>query len=280
MTPSRVRRITACALAGVLVGCSGGGADDAERRTPEATPSTSATASTPPEPPRPASGRCYALSYDDAVAPTATRPPVPCGRPHTAQTFHVGTLATVVDGHLLAVDSERARRQVAAECTTRFRRHVGGSTEQRRLSLLKPVWFSPTVEESDSGQAWFRCDVIAVAGAGRLAPLSGQLAGVLDRPAGRDRFGLCSPVGPGARGFRHVLCSDTDAWRAVLTLPLRPGRNGAWPGRTRPAAAETRCADAARRRAADVLNVVWGFEAPTREQWAAGQRYGFCWAPS
>lgn len=279
MTATLVRVLAGFLLAGVLAACSGDGDDAAERETPADDATASAEPTTASAPPRPANGACYSLAYDEAVAPTAPNDPVPCTRPHTSQTYFVGNLATVVDGHLLAVDSERARRQVAAGCTTRFRQHVGGSTEERRLTLLKPVWFSPTVEQSDSGQSWFRCDVVAVAGAGELAPLTGQLRGVLDRVPGRARYGLCSPAKPGERGFRHIVCSDNDAWRAVLTVPVRPGRKGAWPGRTSPAAAETRCADAARERASDLTNVVWGYESPTREQWAAGQRYGFCWAP-
>jgi hypothetical protein len=31
--------------------------------------------------------------------------------------------------------------------------------------------------------------------------------------------------------------------------------------------------------AADPLQFEFGWEWPTREQWANGQRYGYCWVP-
>ena len=41
---------------------------------------------------------------------------MPCSERHTAQTIHVGRLDTVVDGHALAVDSDRVLHQLATTC--------------------------------------------------------------------------------------------------------------------------------------------------------------------
>ena len=88
-------------------------------------------------------------------------------------TFFVGDLDQTVDGHLLAVDSDLVQEQVAEQCPPRLDGFIGGSTEDRRLSMLRPVWFTPTIEESDAGARWFRCDVVALAADGELAPLTG-----------------------------------------------------------------------------------------------------------
>jgi hypothetical protein len=264
-------------LLGLLAGCSGG-----DEGKPDAEPTSSAPVVTgePATPaPQPRNGRCYALSYDDALAPTTQRDPVGCRRKHTSQTFFVGPLDTMVDGHLLAVDSRRVRAQLARECPRRFAAYVGGSSEERRLSMLATAWFSPTLDQSDEGQAWLRCDVIALARPGALAPLTGSLAKVLDSSAGRARWGRCATGKPGTKGSEHVVCSRNDAWRAVATFGVPAGRRGAWPGEAAARRAGAPCEDRARDLADDPLSVTWGVEPPTKKQWAAGQRHGFCWAP-
>ena len=99
--------LLAVLLAGLLAGCSGSDDDRAEPRTGPSPPSPRRPRPRrrPQPAPRPEVKACYRLAYDEAVAPTSRRKPVPCEREHTATTFHVGTLDAVVDGHLLAVDS-------------------------------------------------------------------------------------------------------------------------------------------------------------------------------
>lgn len=269
-----------------LAGCSGPEEDGGTRPsgapsgTPSGIPSGSISSPGPvratpvPEPPE---GACYRLAYAEAVAPTSAAEPVGCGQAHTARTFAVGRLDTVVAGHLLAVDSERVRAQVAEECPDRFPGFVGGDLAARRLSVLRPVWFTPSVEESDEGASWYRCDVVALAGSEQLAPLEGPLEGVLDAPGGRERWGLCATAEPGTAGSERVPCGAEHAWRAVRVVDL--GRGG-YPGAD---VAEDRgqapCEDAGRAAADDPLDFRWGYEWPTAEQWEAGQTYGLCWVP-
>lgn len=269
-------RLAALLALCLLAGC--GDSDD----PPEPVSSTTTarpTATAEPAKPvkRPPVRACYRLAYDDAVAPTNDRAPVPCDREHTSVTFLVGELDTVVAGRLLAVDSARVQEQVATDCPRAFGRFVGGSVEDRRLSMLRAVWFTPTVEESDEGADWFRCDVIAVAADERLAPLTGPMAGVLDTEAGRDRYAMCGTAEPGTDGFRRVICSAAHSWRALSTVPF-PGSG--YPGEARVrAAGEEPCEAAGRAAADDALNFRWGYEWPTEGQWDAGQTYGICWAP-
>ncbi|HEY0949521.1 septum formation family protein [Nocardioides sp.] len=270
----------AAALAGgllALTGCSED-AEPAADRSPTPTPTTSA-----PDPPVataapvPAERTCYRLAYDEAVAPTADQEPVDCQTRHTSVTYAVGRLDNVVDGHLLAVDADRVQAQVAAACPERLAPFVGGTREDRQLSMLRAVWFTPSVEESDAGAAWFRCDVVALAGPDRLAPLTGRVAGVLDDPAGRERYGMCGTAQPGTKGFERVVCSAKHSWRAIAVVPLA---GDAYPGeKSVRAAGEDPCSDAGAAAADSALDYEWGYEWPTAEQWGSGQHYGRCWAP-
>lgn len=228
-------------------------------------------------PPTPADRACYQLTPAQAVAPTSEVPAVDCGDRHTARTFAVGQLDTVVDGHLLAVDADRVQRQVARACPQRFAEFVGGDREARRLTMLRPVWFTPTLAESDAGANWFRCDVIAVARDRRLEPLTGRLEGVLSRPEGRDRYAVCGTAAPGSPSFDRVVCTAQHSWRAIRTVDV-PGSTYPGPQAAR-AAGQRVCEAAGRARAEDPLEFRWGYEWPTPAQWRRGQTWGTCWIP-
>jgi hypothetical protein len=268
--------VVAAALA--LAGCTGGGAEAPSAGESQASESpTVHRATTPPRPDRDA---CYRLTYDDAVAPSSEAEPVGCRQRHNARTFHVGSLDLVVGDRLVAVDSERARSQVRASCDRRFAEYVGGSAEDRRLTMLATSWFRPTIEQSDAGQAWFRCDLIATSAPGRLAPLTGRLRGVLDSGAAADRWGRCATAKPGREGAQHVICSSRRAaWRAVATVDVPAGTQGRYPGVAAAKEAGNACEDTARGLTDDPLTFTWGYEWPTKEQWLGGRRYGFCWMP-
>jgi hypothetical protein len=203
--------------------------------------------------------------------------PVPCRRKHTALTYYVGTLDTVVDGHLLAVDAEQVRAQVAQECPRRLPRSLNTDPGPLRLTVLRPVWFSPTLAQSDQGQDWFRCDVIALAGPERLAPLSRDLVGALGTPSGRAAYAVCGTAEPGAPGFQRVICSHRHSWRAITVYEIPGDRYPGQPQARR--SGETRCQGAAEAVAKDPLSYQWGYDWPTADQWRSGQHFGLCWAP-
>lgn len=273
------RAVVAGALAtGLLLGaCSPSEDQDAgSDPTTSASPGTASnTATTPAEPtPAPRAGRCYRLSFDEAVSPESEVAPVGCAKKHTAQTFHVGTLDLLQDGHLLAVDSRRAREQVTSVCRDRLRRHVGGDV---RLSMLAAVWFTPDHAAADTGADWFRCDVVALAGDDTLAQLPRRSAGLLTGD-GANAWAMCGTAAPGTRGFNRVPCSARHTWRALRAVELS---GSDYPdGKAVAAAMATPCRDAARDVAADPLDVEWSEEAPTKQQWRSGRRYGLCWAPA
>jgi Septum formation len=243
----------------------------------------------PDPPPRRA---CYRLSIKKALAPTNASRPRPCRddgdqgttnrRKLTSMTFYVGSLRTFAEGHLMAVDSAAVQRQVSTVCPSRLPKFLGGSVESLRLSVFRAVWFTPTLAESDSGADWFRCDVVALATPGRLAPLTGDIRGVLNGDFAAA-YGLCGTARPDAPGFRRVSCAQAHTWRALRSVDI-PGRD--YPGaRAVQAEGVTPCTEAAREEAQDTLDFQWGYEWPSRRQWTGfkrglAQRYGVCWAPA
>ena len=260
------------ALLLLLTACSAGDPDSA----PEPSPSASVS-SAPPAPAAPKVGNCHRLSFDQATDPVDSGEPVPCGQPHTAETTRVGTLSQLADGHLLAVDSRTVQERIAKACPSSLAPYVGGDLTTQRLSRLEIVWFSPTVEEADAGADWFRCDVVGLRSEGRLLALPARMKGALDQPGALDTLGTCGTASPSARDFQRVACSVPHSWRAVDVVALpRSTRYLAAPATT---AADAACQDVASARADGALSYTWAFEWPARAQFAAGQRYGYCWVP-
>jgi hypothetical protein len=267
-------RTLAAAIALVTGGATLVACSDDQPSAPQTT-STPRVAPTPPaSPPRRA---CYALDFDEALKATNASAPVPCSGPHTAATIRVGTINPVVDGHLLAVDSDIVQQQIARKCRARLATHLGGDEETRRLSRLTVVWFSPTLAQSDAGALWYRCDLVALEGRERLAPLPRSTSDLLAADKALDRFGTCGTASPAAERFQRVICSQRHSWRARATIDLPDGAK--YLGKAAGAAADSACRDIEARLASDILELRWSFEWPTRDQWEAGQRYGFCWTP-
>jgi hypothetical protein len=240
---------------------------------PDAAPSAA-----PPEPPQ--KRACYRLRPGQLTRPTNDSVRVACRGRHTATTIAVGRIDSVVDGHLLAVDARHVQRRIARTCPRRLDDFLGGDPEARALSRFAVVWFSPTVAQNDRGADWFRCDVVAFAGADTLLPLPppGRLKGILDDEAALDRFGLCGTAAPGAKNFSRVACARRHSWRAVSTIPLD---GDSYPGRQAVReAGDAPCRDQVRALAGAPDRFRYGWEWPTRAQWRRGQHHGFCWAPA
>ena len=258
-----------------LAGCSDP-TPPASRPSPSQSSSSSVPSpTTATAPPRPVKNSCHRLTYAQAVSPVVGGADVPCTKRHTSQTYKIGRLSLVSSGHLVAVDSPSVQDAVASSCTPLLGKHVGGSPEDLRLSMVQAVWFTPSVEDAAAGADWFRCDVVALATTGRLATLPRSTEGLV---GSSDRFAMCGTASPDAVSFKRVPCSSRHTWVAVSSVPLT--------GKSYPSAAvasqqmESTCRSAARARAEDPLDFTWSEERPSRAQWDAGQRYGICWVPA
>ena len=276
---SLLHRAAALLVPAVLVvaaGCSSADSADDSDTAPEPSPRASAT-SAPPAPAAPAVGSCHDLTVAQATDPVDPGGEVPCARPHTSVTFKVGEIAPVVDGHLLAIDSESVRTQIADSCPDSPGAFVGGDRTTQRLSRFEVVWFSPSLEDADAGANWYRCDVVALRSEGNLLPLPRRLKGVLDQEGALDRFGTCGTAAPDKRGFARVACSERHSWRAVDVVDLPA--DARYLAKDVAAQGDSTCKDVAAERADGALQYTWSFEWPTRAQWSTGQRYGYCWVP-
>jgi Septum formation len=271
----RPRLLVLAGLALALTACSGSDSS-APRADPTpvlSSPTTRATRTPPPKPPPPPGAHtCYRLGYDQALAPTNGQKPVPCDGAHTAITFFVGRF-----DEKLAVDGAPVHRLESTVCPRRFAAFVGGTLDARRLSLLRTVWFTPTVDDAALGAHWFQCVAIALRGDQQLALLSGPLQGALDRPDARDHYALCGTAEPGSDGFEQRICALSHSWRALRTVAFAAGP---YPGEDQVrSAGQTPCRDAGRAVADDPLNYRWSYQWPTAQQWQGGQTWGVCWAP-
>lgn len=252
-------------------GCSSG---DGPASAP-ATATTGTGTTAPPKAPR--VGACYRLDVGAALRATSNRPSVPCARRHTSVTVSVGTIRPVVDGHLLALDSTRVQRQIADRCRRAVDAHVGGSVSRQRLSRVQAVWFNPTPEQVDAGALWYRCDLVISAGNRAFAALPRRTTGLLNGASAMSRWGTCGTAAPSATSFQRVLCSARHSWRARATTTLPAGT--AYLSKAATKVANGRCRDVAAGLSPHSSKLRWAFEWPTRDQWRAGQRYGFCWTP-
>jgi Septum formation len=232
-------------------------------------------------PPKPAAKACYQVKLTQLTRPTNQSKPVSCAGRHDAQTIFVGRLRTSAAGHSKAVDSAAVQRHLTTTCSGKFAKFVGGSQDVRSLSRFKVVWFRPTLSQADRGPDWFRCDLIAFAKQNALLrlPPSHALQGVFDKADGLDTYGLCGTAAPGAHGFARVICSQKHTWRAIATIPIAGGKKYPGVAAVRDVGDRT-CKSRARQRTGFSLKFSYGWEWPTRKQWAdAAQHYGYCWAP-
>ncbi|MFT4084682.1 MAG: septum formation family protein [Nocardioides sp.] len=262
------------AAAATATACGGSPDSGPSSPSPSAPAPSQTTASAAPVP---AMRACYDMTFDQALAPTTRTDAVDCTDAHTTMTYRVGHLDSLAGDHLLAVDSTQVQNQVATTCPSALQRFLGGDVEDLRLSMLRPVWFTPTVAESEAGQGWYRCDVIAVAGSDKLLDLTGRLKGVLDDADRAATYAMCGTAKPGTTGFERVPCGLDHTWKAISTVAFPAGD---YPGVAQAKSlGEDTCKSAARKVADDALDYQWGYEYPTRAQWNSGQTYGVCWAP-
>ena len=267
-------------LVAVCGSCSGSGSSSPEAaETPVVhsstpTPTETIPPSRPPKPPAPPPvGACYRLGYAEVLAPTRDKQPSPCSGIHTAVTYFVGSY-----DKSLPVDGKVVHDRESTVCPRRFAAYVGGTVEDRRLSMLRAVWFTPTVEQAARGAHWFQCVAIALQGEQHLAFIRGPLEHALDSTDLRDHYALCATAEPGTAGFEQRICAAPHSWTALSTVPFAPGP---YPGVDQVrSAGQQPCSDAGRAAATDPLNYRWSYTWPTLQQWRAGQTYGVCWAPS
>jgi Septum formation len=221
---------------------------------------------------------CHALSAEQVRQPHDTKDPVRCRDDHTTQTYYVGTfdLSIISDRSPSTADIAEF---VTPRCDRKFNRWIGGDRVTRILSRVHPVWFVPDARDIKLGARWFRCDVVVSASDSRLAPLPRNTEGMLDSDSALNRYGLCSRGSPERPHAKIVACSQPHTWQAFTALGFGSHGSDRFPDRDQRREARQRCIDQAREEQDFPLEWTYGWQAPTRNEWAAGMRWGVCWVP-
>jgi hypothetical protein len=222
----------------------------------------------------PRSGACRDLRAADLERPSNASPVVPCTKPHTAETFAVGTLPEETGS---SYDDRRHSRFAFDTCSRAFRDFLDADDSLALRIQLSWAWFRPSQRGWDRGARWYRCDVVGGPdGATRLRDLPVEARGLFatERP---DEWLTCARGTTVARATK-VPCSEPHDWRAVTAikvgLPDDP-----YPGdRIVQVRSRDRCSDwvgAWSNYAPDYdFGYTWFHEA----EWETGNRRSVCWA--
>jgi hypothetical protein len=221
---------------------------------------------------------CHALSAEHVQRPHDNKDPVRCRDDHTTQTYYVGTFDLSIIGDRNPSTADIAEF-VTPRCDQMFKRWVGGDRETRILSRVHPVWFVPNTHDIRLGARWFRCDLVVSATDSRLDRLPRNTEGMLDSDSALNRYGLCSRGSPEGPHARIVVCSRPHTWQAFTTLGFGSHGSDNFPDHDQRRDARQRCIDKAREQQAFPLEWTYGWQAPTRDEWADGMRWGVCWVP-
>ncbi|MGA9346895.1 MAG: septum formation family protein [Nocardioidaceae bacterium] len=276
------RTAVAAGLLIVLTGCglssSSGGSDpttDPTTGTTKERATGSAAASAPA--PAPRSDTCHELTFGQIGRYANSSAPVPCAKPHTSYTFAVQQLPSDVAFKGVDIGNDAVQEKASLQCRSAYASYVGGSAAVRSLSRLSVTYFLPSQPDFDKGARWVRCDVIGLQSSRVLADLPLELKGFNTRDTALDDYGLCSQGDPGTTGAMLVMCSQDHTFRALSALRLGADSD-AYPGES---VAMTDGQKRCDKLVSDTLGVGGGYSYawtyPSADDWANGQRFGFCW---
>lgn len=223
----------------------------------------------------PGNGLCRVLDAKAVAAPSDDTDPVDCSKPHTAQTFHVGTF----DEHATqdtAYDDESLGTTVAKACRPRFLKFTGATDSLALRTVVTWAWWRPSEEAWKEGARWFRCDVIARSTAKGLGPLPRTAKGLLlGIPA--DRWMVCAD-GRTVADAPRMACTEKHTWRAVSAVSVGKAKDP-WPG-SRLVEVRSRdfCSDWVGAWTNYSLDYEFAYTWFGKDDWASGNRLSVCWA--
>jgi hypothetical protein len=267
---------------GLLVsGCSGSHDKAASTSTSTTSASSAATSTAPAThpakqpPPAPPVAQCRDLGYRDVAVFFNDTQPVPCSSTHTAYTFAVEQLPSRIAFQGVKIQNDAIQSAAADRCHAAFRRFVGGNDATRALARLSVTYFLPRQIGFHLGARWVRCDVVALKTARTLAPLPAKLQGFLDSPSALTTYGVCSKGKPGVS--RLLMCSERHEYRAVAAIRLG-GATAPYPGlKATVDLGTTRCKKLVAKQLGVTSGFTYSWTYPSTTDWAAGQRFGYCW---
>jgi Septum formation len=220
-------------------------------------------------------GACRVLSPADVAQPSNASDPIPCDRPHTAQTYAVVSLPERFSD--AAYDDPAVAAYAYRTCSRRFVTYTGADASLAMRTILSWAWFRPSTSAWKDGARWYRCDVVGGGDQTRAyVDLPEQAKGLLlGRP--KDSWMVCA-TGATVSGSVKVPCDQRHDWRAVTTIVL--GQAGdPYPG-DREVQARTRdfCSKSVGAWLDYPVDYDFGYSWFHRAEWDAGNRRSVCWA--
>ena len=256
--------LLALVLALVLGACGGGDKGDEKKAEDKPSDSTSSPGSEEPapDPEYGAStvGDCHRMTAAQSVASVDASRKVGCGAAHTSVVAHVAFLKQPV-----TPTTPLAKRRALGKrlCQPAYQRLAGGTLADRATSILTWTMFTPGQAELERGARWVRCDVVARSGT-KLVRLPAKTP--LLAQGVPDELRICQ-----TDAGVDVSCAQQHAFR-VEAVYRAVGK--AYP--TPPAYTAV-----ARARCRQLLGSFGGYwQPPSREGWAAGDRFVRCLRPA
>ena len=279
----------ALAAAALLLSACGGAQDVADAGTgstattpsgvatsastpPEATPTgTTTTATAPPEPQpdaRPVVGDCYNTARTAFSHQRDGSAPVPCTKPHTAETFAVFNVGTAP----LPNDIDRIWRV----CQPRFASYVGLSPTVSTLGLTVIL---PSLTQTQAGQGWIRCDAIQQPSynGNRGVSRTGSVKGALDGGV-PPAFRGCALHWPKVnQAVIFTSCRRSHQAELIPESLTLGGPSAPFPGvATTKSRSQTFCESTFQDYVSETLNYYYYY--PTAASWQSGSHDTTCWA--
>jgi Septum formation len=230
---------------------------------------TTADRTTPPK-----LGACYRLTPKQTDNPSSDQAPVSCARPHTAQTFAVGTLPASTGK---SYSDAGHGSWIYPRCESAFEKFLSVDESMALRVQLSWAWFRPSERGWGKGARWYRCDLVggsAQATSYRDLP---AMAKGLFRAKPPEQWLTCAQGATVLKG-KKVPCSERHDWRAVTTIKLG-GPQDAYPGdRLVEVRSRDFCSDSVGAWMNYPVNYEFGYTWFHEAEWKAGTRRSVCWA--
>jgi hypothetical protein len=219
-------------------------------------------------------GACYVLVPADTQKSSNATEPVPCGKPHTSETFAVGTLPESTGK---AYKSAGHGKWIYARCERAFERFLGVDESLAMRVQLSWAWFRPSARGWDKGARWYRCDLVGgPSDAAQYAALPTTGKGLF-RAKPPEQWLTCAS-GQTVLRSQKLPCTKQHNWRAVSTIKIGKSRD-AYPGdRISEVRSRDYCSDSVGAWMKYPVEYDFVYRWFHEAVWKAGNRRSICWA--
>jgi hypothetical protein len=232
-------------------------------------PQTVADKTTPPK-----LGACYAIAPADTAKSSNASAPVSCSRPHTSETFAIGTLPATVGKDY---GSAALGKWIYPTCEHAFEGFLGVDESLAMRIQLSWAWFRPSQRGWDKGARWYRCDVVGgPTDAAKYAALPTTAKGLF-RAKPPEQWMKCA-LGDAVLSAKKLACTEKHNWRAVTTIKLGAPADP-YPGdRLVQVRSRDFCSDSVGAWMNYPVQYEFGYTWFHEAEWQAGNRRSICWA--